>query len=103
VRKKVLARIIGENIVKIGERYTIVIPKEIRRKLGIKKGQLMRITSDRRRIILEPISENPFEIFERNLGDFVYSRKMRKEAEKELLEEASRHADLKRRSPFSSK
>jgi len=81
--------------VKIGERYTIVIPKEIRRKLGIKKGQLMRITSDGRRIILEPIFENPFEIFERILGDFVYSRKMRKEAEKELLEEASRHADTR--------
>jgi len=84
-----------ENIVKVGERYTIVIPKEIRRILGIKKGQLMRITSDGRRIILEPIFENPFEIFERILGDFVYSRKMRKEAEKELLEEASRHADTR--------
>ena len=101
--RKILARIMRENIVKVGERYTIVIPKEIRRILGIKKGQLMRITSDGRRIILEPIFENPFEIFEKILGDFVYSRKMRKEAEKKLLEEASRHADLKRRSPFSSK
>jgi len=93
--RKILARIMRENIVKVGERYTIVIPKEIRRILGIKKGQLMRITSDGRRIILEPIFENPFEIFERILGDFVYSRKMRKEAEKELLEEASRHADTR--------
>jgi len=79
---------VKEKIVKVGEHYTIVIPKEIRRELGIKKGQLIRVISDGKRIILEPIFENPFEIFERILGDFVYSRETRKEAEEELLKNA---------------
>ncbi|RLE73568.1 MAG: hypothetical protein DRZ80_06100, partial [Thermoprotei archaeon] len=81
-------------IVKIGERYTVVIPKEIREKLGIKKGQLVRVSTDGRKIILEPIVENPFKTFEKILGDFTYDREARKKAEKELLKEALRDADL---------
>lgn len=46
------------------------------------------MTTDGRKIILEPIIEDPFETFERVIGDFMYNREMRKEAEKELLKKA---------------
>jgi len=83
-----------EQIVKIGERYTIVIPKAIREKLGIKKGQLVRVSTDGKKIILEPIVENPFKTFERILGDFTYDRETRKKAEEEILREALKDANL---------
>jgi len=78
------------SIVKVGERYTIVIPKEIRRSLGIKKGQLLRVLSDGERIIIEPLPEDPFKVFEQILGGFQYSREDRLKAEKFLLKEAEK-------------
>jgi len=82
--------ILSESIVKVGERYTIVIPKEVRRSLGIKKGQLLRVVSDGEKIIIEPLPDDPFKVFEQILGDFQYSKEDRLKAEKLLLKEVEK-------------
>ena len=81
---------LSKSIVKVGERYTIVIPKEVRRSLGIKKGQLLRVVSDGEKIIIEPLPDDPFKVFEQILGDFQYSKEDRSKAEKLLLEEVEK-------------
>jgi len=49
--------------VKVSKKGQIVIPKEIREKLGIKEGSNLKIKLDGKRIILESFSEPSEEIF----------------------------------------
>ncbi len=50
-------------IVKLSSKGQIVIPKYIRDKLGLRKGSRLRIRLENKRIILEPVTEPPEEIF----------------------------------------
>jgi len=72
-------------IVRIGKRYTIVIPKKIREALGLKEGQKLVMRVSNNAIIMEPLPDDPFKVFERILGDFEYTRETRREAEEYLL------------------
>jgi len=49
--------------VKVSSKGQIVIPKEIREKLGITKGTILSIKIEGKRIILEAVQEPPKEIF----------------------------------------
>jgi len=49
--------------VKVSKKGQIVIPKEIREKLGIKEGSNLKIRLEGKSIILEPFSDPPKEIF----------------------------------------
>lgn len=49
--------------VKVSSKGQIVIPKEIREKLGIDKGTVLNIRLDGKKIILEAVQEPPKEIF----------------------------------------
>ena len=75
-------------VVRVGNRYTIVIPRRVRTALGIKKGQMLRMTLEEGKIVIEPLPDDPFKEFEEVLGDFHYSREDRRRAEEFLLKEA---------------
>ena len=49
--------------VKVSSKGQIVIPKEIREKLGITKGTVLNIKVEGKKIILEAVQEPPKEIF----------------------------------------
>ena len=49
--------------VKVSKKGQVVIPKEIRKKIGIDEGSLLTIRLEEKRIIMEPFSEPPDDIF----------------------------------------
>jgi len=55
---------IVDEVVSIGEDFTIAVPEQIRERLKLKKGQKVRIRVEGRRIIVEPIIEDPFKVLE---------------------------------------
>jgi len=54
-----------DEVVSIGENFTIVVPEQVRERLRLKKGQKVRIRVEGHRIILEPIIEDPFKVLEK--------------------------------------
>lgn len=50
-------------VVKVSSKGQIVIPKEIRKKLGIGRNSVLKIRVVGKKIILEPTSEPPDDIF----------------------------------------
>ncbi len=76
-------------IVKVGKRYTLVIPKNLRDKLGIREGSrvLMRISGNK--LIIEPLPKSPFKVLGEIIGE-PYSEKADEEkAIKWLMRNAS--------------
>lgn len=49
----------------VSERGQVVIPKEIREKLGLRRGTVLKVWVEGKRVILEPATEPPEEIFVR--------------------------------------
>lgn len=74
--------------VKIGKRYTIVIPKAFRQRLGLKEGTLSEIRLEEGKIILIPKVSDPFRRLSELIGDVVYDEEAEKRAERWLLGEA---------------
>jgi len=74
--------------VKIGKRYTIVIPKAFRQRLGLKEGTLSEIRLEEGKIILIPKVSDPFRRLSELIGDVVYDEEAEKKAERWLLGEA---------------
>ena len=54
-----------DEVVSIGENFTIIVPEQVRERLRLKKGQKVRIRVEGHRIILEPIIEDPFKVLEK--------------------------------------
>jgi len=75
--------------VRIGRRFSFVIPRSIRKRLGVKEGQTAIVTAEGERIIVEPLPEDPYEVLVETLGDFSYSEeKYEKKAEEWLTKVA---------------
>lgn len=53
----------------VSRRGQVVIPKELREKLGLRMGTVLRVWTEGKRVILEPVSEPPREIFVRAGGE----------------------------------
>lgn len=53
----------------IGKRYTIVIPKAVRKALPPKQGQRVLIHVEGRRIIIEPFPWDPYKVMEEIVGE----------------------------------
>lgn len=49
----------------VSRKGQVVIPKEIRDRMGLIEGTILRVWTDEKKIILEPLSEPPKEIFVR--------------------------------------
>ncbi len=56
-------------IVKVGKRYTIVIPKEIRERVKLKEHSKVLMRVCRNRIIIEVLPDDPFKVLERTIGE----------------------------------
>ena len=76
-------------ISRIGRRYTLVIPKEIREKANIKEGSLVIIRVVDNRIIIETLPDDPFKVLEEVIGEPYYEEKDEEKAIKWLMEHAS--------------
>lgn len=74
--------------VKIGKRYTIVIPKAFRQRLGLKEGVLSEVRLEEGKIIIIPKALDPFRRLSELIGDVVYDEEAEKRAERWLLGEA---------------
>ncbi len=68
---------------RVSEKGQVVIPKEVRDKLGLRRGTVLRVRVEGKKVILEPVSEPPEEIF-------VDADPSKLE---EILEEAKRSGD----------
>lgn len=49
----------------VGKRYTIVVPKSVRKRVGLKEGQDILVKAEGNRIVIEPLQENPYETLRR--------------------------------------
>ncbi len=78
------------DIIKIGRRYTIVIPKKVREKLGLKEGAKLLLRVEGRSLIIEPLPEEPFKILEKVIGEPYKEEEDERRAIKWLMENASR-------------
>ncbi len=75
---------------RIGKRYTVVIPKEIRSKVSLKEGDLviMRVIGDE--IIIQPLPEDPFKVLGEVIGESYNERRHERKALEELIKHAGR-------------
>ena len=71
-------------ISRIGRRYTIVIPKEIRKKVNLKEGSLVIIRVADNKIIIEALPDDPFKVLEEVIGE-PYSEEKDEDKAIELL------------------
>jgi len=56
----------------IGRRYTLVIPKSVRKRVGLKEGQRVFVREQEGRIVIEPLPADPYKTLAAVLGDFTY-------------------------------
>jgi len=69
-------------VVKIGKRYTVVIPKGFREKLGVKEGQLTEVTLEKGKLVLVPKISDPFRRLSELIGDVAYDEKTERKCER---------------------
>ncbi len=82
---------IGSETIRVGKKYTIVLPKGVRTKLNIKEGDLLNIKIEGNKIVLEPKRSNPFKILEKIIGEPYDEEKDEKLAEEWLKNAYSRY------------
>ncbi len=75
-------------ITRVGKRYTIVIPKEIRSKIRLREGDQVLIYVIGRSIVIEPLPHDPFKV----LGEILPEEYVEREAEKKAIEWLMKHA-----------
>ncbi len=75
-------------VVRVGKRYSIIIPKGIREKINLSEGSLviMRVVDEK--IIIEPLPKDPFKVLEEVIGE-PYNEE---EDEKRAYEWLRKHA-----------
>ncbi|MFQ5710464.1 MAG: AbrB/MazE/SpoVT family DNA-binding domain-containing protein [Candidatus Geothermarchaeales archaeon] len=53
----------------IGKRNTLVMPKNIREKLGLKEGQRVMVRAEEGKILIEPLPMDPYKVLEDVIGE----------------------------------
>jgi len=92
------------NIVKTSSKGQIVIPAEIRKKLGIKPGQKVALTLEKDKAVIEPLPEDPIKALRGILkGKPSMTKALLKEREKEIEREEKITAGLLRRAGMDSR
>ncbi|MDK2372763.1 MAG: AbrB/MazE/SpoVT family DNA-binding domain-containing protein [Candidatus Korarchaeota archaeon] len=66
----------------------IVLPKNVRKKLGLREGDKVIIILERDGIFIKKL-EDPEKVLEELLGDLTFSRELRRIAERQALKEVS--------------
>ncbi|TMP99937.1 MAG: AbrB/MazE/SpoVT family DNA-binding domain-containing protein [Thaumarchaeota archaeon] len=59
---------LSEDVV-VGKRYTVVIPKSIRKKLKIEEGERVSIKVRGNEIVMEPLAKDPYATLARLIGE----------------------------------
>lgn len=76
--------------VTIGRRYTMVIPKSIRKKLGLKEGQKLFVREQAGKILIEPLPADPYKTLAALLGDFTYAEEKHEKVAEGWLKKIAR-------------
>lgn len=58
-----------EEIVRVGKKNVVVIPSRVRKKVGIKEGDLLELKVEGDRILLERLSSEPFRVLAEVIGE----------------------------------
>ncbi len=74
----------------IGRRYTIVIPKSIRKKIALKEGQKVFVREYAGKIEIEPLPVDPYKTLATVLGDFTYVEKKHEKVAGRWLKQVAR-------------
>jgi len=77
------------SIVEVGPKYRVTITQDVRKKIPVKIGQRIYLLARFPYVILIPIPERIDEALAKLIGDITYSREERKQAEEQLLREAT--------------
>lgn len=85
---RVVANMSEESI--IGRRYTLVIPKAVRKELTLKEGQRVLIRVENGRIVIEPLPWDPYEMLEKIVGEPYEEEREEARAERWLKSHAGR-------------
>lgn len=75
-------------VVRVGKKFTIVIPKKVRERLNIKEGEILGIKIEGEKIILEPKRFDPFKVLERVVRESYDEGKDEARTERWLMENA---------------
>jgi len=77
----------------IGRRFSLVIPKRVRKKLKLREGQRALVREEEGKIVIEPLPNDPYEVLSETLGDFRYSEEKYEKKAVEWLKKVagSRH------------
>ena len=74
---------------KVGNRFTIVIPRKIREKIRLKEGESIVFWLDGNKIVIEPKRSDPFEKLDEIAGDIQFNCNTRKKADNYALKSSS--------------
>jgi len=74
----------------IGRRFTVVIPKSIRKELTVREGQRILIRIEKGKIVIEPLPFDPYSIMEEIVGESYDESKEESRAEEWLKSHAGR-------------
>ena len=77
------------DVVRVGKKFTLVIPKKVREMLGIKEGDLLSVKVKEGKIIMEPKKSDSFQVLERIIGKPYDERRDEKKAEEWLKDACS--------------
>lgn len=75
-------------VVRVGRKFTVVIPKKVREMLEIKEGDLLSVSVEDDKIILKPRKSDPFEVLEKVISEPYDEKKDEAKAERWLMENA---------------
>ncbi|MHA1607496.1 MAG: AbrB/MazE/SpoVT family DNA-binding domain-containing protein [Candidatus Freyarchaeota archaeon] len=77
----------SEETIKVGKKNIVVIPSRIRRKVGIKEGDLLRVRVEGDKIMIEKASSDPFSVLAEVIGEPYREKVDEVKAEKWLEDE----------------
>ena len=76
-------------IVELDKRHRVTLPKEVRKHFKVVEGQKFYLVPYGNDLIMKPVPKDPSKELSKIVGDFQFSRKVRKRAEKWLLQETA--------------
>ncbi|MEX2705156.1 MAG: AbrB/MazE/SpoVT family DNA-binding domain-containing protein [Candidatus Freyrarchaeum guaymaensis] len=81
----------SEDVVVVGKKHVLVIPARIRKRVGVKEGDLLRIRVEGGSIVLEPVSKDPFRVLAEVIGEPYDEEEDEKRAGKWVRDAGRRH------------
>jgi len=79
------------NVVRVGKKFEVVIPKKIREKIKIERGDLLEVEIEGDKIVLKKIEYDPYEVLKRVIGESYNEEIDEKRAERWLKNASIRH------------